>query len=322
MDDHSETAFAHFDYHCIASWNTSCSSELLNLNPRNLIVFFFFSVFSLLTVGGNMLVIVSITTSKQLHTATNFVILSLAMSDFLVGGLMMPLQCVLFVDVCLYHTIVLCPLYHFISTIVGNVSLYNVVLIATDRYLALCHPFHYVAKMSSRVVLKCVGFVWILSLFYNLSLMYIVISEGGQTNVICIQACAIPVNNTWGHVDFIFNFIVPCLLIIILYVRVLAVALRHAKVISVSSKPGLTRRKWKSEIKATKTLGTVVFAYLVCWVPLYIFLMNIENVPDADTIVNYLMCLFYSNALINPIIYGVSYPWLKKSLTFCASSGK
>lgn len=320
MDDYSKTVFAHFEYQCVALWNTSCSSDfqLFHLNHSNLIVFFFFSVVSLLTVGGNMVVIVSITTSRQLRTATNFVILSLAMSDFLVGGLMMPLQCVMFVDVCLYHTKSLCPLYHFISTIIGNVSLYNVVLIAIDRYFALCHPFQYVAKMSLSMVLKCVGFVWFLSLFYNLSMMYVGNSEQGQTKVICIQACAIRINNTWGFIDFIFNFIVPCLLILILYVRVLTVALRHAKLISDSAKPGLNQRKWQSELKATKTLGTVVLVYLVCWIPLYIFNVNIENVPDSNVIINYLMCLFYSNALINPFIYAISYPWFKKSLKFCA----
>ncbi|XP_046730093.1 trace amine-associated receptor 13c-like [Silurus meridionalis] len=324
MEDYTKTVFAHLDYQCVTSWNTSCSSDfqLFHLNPSILIVFFFYSVVSLLTVGGNMVVILSITISKHLRTATNFVILSLAMSDFLVGGFMMPLQCAMFVDVCLYYTKSLCPVYHFISTIVGTVSLYNVVLIAVDRYFALCHPFHYVAKMSLRVVLKCVCFGWILSFFYNLLVMYIGNSEPGQTKMICIQACAIPVNNTWGLIDFIFVFIVPCLMIIILYVRVLTVALRHAKVISDSAKLGLNQRKRTSELKATKTLGTVVFVYLVCWIPWYIFLLNIENVPDSNVIINYLMCLFYSNSFINPIIYAISYPWFRKSFSFCALVGK
>lgn len=318
MEDYTKTVFAHLDYQCVSSWNTSCSSDfqLFHLNLSNLIVFFFFSVGSLLTVCGNMIVIGSIIINKQLRTATNFVILSLAMSDFLVGGLMMPLQCVLFVDVCLYHTKTICPVYHFISSIVGNISIYNILLIAIDRYFALCHPFHYVAKMSLRVVLKCVGFIWILSVIYNISMMYIGSSENGQPKVICFQACALPVNNTWGLIDFIFSFIIPCLLIIIFYVRVLTVALRHAKVISGAAKPGINRRK--SEFKATKTLGTVVLVYLICWIPLYVFLVNIENVPDSNVIVNYLICLFYSNAFINPIIYAISYPWFKKSLTFCA----
>ncbi|XP_027016368.2 trace amine-associated receptor 13c-like [Tachysurus fulvidraco] len=318
MDDYTKTVFAHLDYQCVTLWNKNCSwnIELFHLNLSSVIVLLIFSVGSLLTVSGNMVVIVSIIINKQLHTATNFVILSLAMSDFLVGGLMMPLQCIMFVDVCLYHTRSICPVYHFISTILGSVSLYNVVLIAIDRYFALCHPFVYVAKMSLRVVLKCVGFVWLLSLFYNLSIMFIGSSEEGQTKVICFQACAIPVNNTWGLTDFIFSFIIPCLLIVILYLRVLTVALRHAKVISDAAKPGINRRK--SELKATKTLGTVVFVYLVCWIPLYVFLVNIENVPESNVIINYLMCLFYSNSFINPIIYAISYPWFKKSLHFCA----
>lgn len=316
MEDYSKPVIAYLDYQCVALWNTSCSNEsqLFHLNPSHFTAFLLFSAGSLLTVGGNMLVILSIVITKRLHTATNFIILSLAMSDFLVGGLMMPLQCVMFLDVCFYHTKGVCPVYHFISSIVGNVSIYNVTLIAVDRYFALCHPFSYVAKMSVRVVLRCVGFGWILSVIYNLLMIYTGNSEPGQTKVTCFQACAIPVSNTWGLTDFIFSFIVPCLIIIILYVRVLTVALRHAHVISDAARPRVKWRKWKSEMKATKTLGTVVLVYLMCWIPLYVFLVNFENVPNSNVIINYLICLFYSNAFINPIIYAISYPWFKNAL--------
>ncbi|KAI4873653.1 hypothetical protein NFI96_001176 [Prochilodus magdalenae] len=312
MEDSVEAFFAHLDYRCIVLRNASCSG---GVSLSDLSVFLFMAVVSVLTVCGNMVVIVSIAVHRHLRTPTNFIILSLAASDFLIGGLVMPLQCVMLLDTCTRHGKTLCPVYHFLSTIVGTVSLYNVVLIAVDRYLALCSPFCYVARMTVRTTLTCVGFGWSFSLCYNLIMMRLGSSKPGQRNVICLRECAIPVNNTWGLVDLVFIFIVPCLSILILSLRVLTVALRHARAISNAT---ASQRKQKSELKATKTLGSVVLVYLVCWVPWYTCLMNIESLPDPSSSITYLMCLFFSNSCINPIIYAISYPWFKKSVKMVA----
>ena len=46
----------------------------------------------ILTIGGNILVIMAISLEKKLHNATNYFLMSLAIADMLVGLLVMPLS--------------------------------------------------------------------------------------------------------------------------------------------------------------------------------------------------------------------------------------
>uniref|UniRef100_A0AAY5EQI9 G-protein coupled receptors family 1 profile domain-containing protein n=1 Tax=Electrophorus electricus TaxID=8005 RepID=A0AAY5EQI9_ELEEL len=141
--------------------NTSCSVNLItlisNLSYSDLIVFVFVATLSVLTASGNMVVIVVFSVFKQFHTPANLIVLSLALSDFLIGAIVMPLEIVLLLDTCLHHMKSLCPVYHFISTIVGTVSLYHVVLIAVDRCFDLVWMLCSSAPDGSSINRPCEG---------------------------------------------------------------------------------------------------------------------------------------------------------------------
>ncbi|XP_036438740.1 trace amine-associated receptor 13c-like [Colossoma macropomum] len=313
MEELFETSFAHLDYRCVALYNASCSADF-RLNYSNLILFLFISVMSVLTVCGNMVVIASIAAFKQLHTPTNFIIFSLAVSDFLVGAFVMPMQSLMTLDMCLQQMKSLCPMFHFISSIVGSVSLCNIVFAAIDHYFALWNPFLYTAKVTKKTMQICISCGWIASILYNVAL-YIGNSKG-ERKLVCVLQCAVPGNDTWGLIDIVFSFTLPCAVIISLYLLILRVALRHARAISTMQKTVSEKRKSfrNSQLKASKTLGIVVLVYVVCWIPGYTTLINLENLPDPTLSITSMLCLFYSHSCMNPFIYAISYPWFKKSL--------
>lgn len=304
------------EHHCLPVWNTSCSSNS-HLNYINILLFLYISVISVLTVCGNLLVIVSIVIFKQLHTPANLVTLSLAVSDFLVGLCVMPVESFRSIDPCFRMKKIQCHFFQTVMSILGSASLMNILLVAIDRYVAVCNPLQYMSKMTNRKTLSCVGLGWIVSVCYNVVISDFSTIQPGAT-VVCLRECAVAVSESRGAADLMISFISPCIVMLIMYVRILTVALRQAKSVASIEKHRVSQLNHKpfrkSEVKATKTLASVVFLYLICWVPWYIISLNLKHFQNSSVILTALLCLFYTNSCLNPFIYAISYPWFKRSV--------
>ncbi|KAI5087110.1 trace amine-associated receptor 13c-like, partial [Silurus meridionalis] len=88
----------------------------------------------LLTVCGNLLVIISVLHFKQLHTPTNMLVFSLAVTDFLVGVILMPSLLIWTMESCWIFGKGFCISFSLISSFLPVLAMYNIALIAVDRY--------------------------------------------------------------------------------------------------------------------------------------------------------------------------------------------
>ncbi|XP_060761210.1 trace amine-associated receptor 13c-like [Neoarius graeffei] len=270
----------------------------------------------LLTVCGNLLVIISVFHFKQLHTPTNMLMLSLAVSDFLVGIFVMPPTFSWIIETCWIFGRDFCSVFWLMSCFITNVSVHNIALIAVDRYLALSNPFLYMNHVSVRITCAVIVFDWSIVMAHNLALLYF--NRNFTSSVTCPGECFLFMNETWTVIDLVFSFIFPCSVIIILYTRVFEIAKKHATAIrelNNHTRPEtqkITSHSMKSERKAAKVLGILVSVFLVCLLPYFIYSLLGDIIELQAEIFKKLSILFCLNSTINPVIYALFYPWFRR----------
>ncbi|XP_033843074.1 trace amine-associated receptor 13c-like [Periophthalmus magnuspinnatus] len=299
-----------------------CYPELHNISCRKpqrlqdaMLFYNLLCLMSLLTVTMNLLVIISIAHFRQLHSPTNLLILSLAVSDLLVGLLLIPAE-ILITDSCWFLGNTLCILFYMIDLTIILSSIGNIVLISVDRYLAICDPLHYNTKVTVNRVMFCVCACWLCALIYN-SLIFTDYFIDPDAVSSCYGECVVVYNHVTGNVDFVCTFIGPVTVVVVLYVRIFMVVVSQAR--SMQSKvvtlhQTVTMPARKSELKAARTLGIVILIFIVCLCPFYIPSFTGEDNEEYSSITFFFSWLWFFNSCINPFIYASFYPWFRKTI--------
>ncbi|XP_071338762.1 trace amine-associated receptor 13c-like [Trachinotus anak] len=301
---------------CFPQLNTSCKKTMRSYS-ETILTCSLLSCIILLTVVLNLLVIISISHFRQLHTTTNLLLLSLAVADFLVGLLQMP---VLLLDIqgCVILGDLMCAVHYFLGFLVVSVSVGNMVLISVDRYIAICDPMFYSTKVTLKRVQYCVYLCWICSAVHSSWILRDFLKQPGRYNS-CYGECVVAVSYVEGAVDLVVTFLGPILVITVLYLRVFVVAVSQARamrshVAAVTLQRSETVKAKKSEIKAARTLGVVVIVFLLCNCPYYCFAVAAESNMVGASSAGIELWLVYFNSCLNPVIYVFFYPWFRKSI--------
>ncbi|XP_067372822.1 trace amine-associated receptor 13c-like [Channa argus] len=301
---------------CFPLINTSCKKALQH-RAETVFMYILLICISFLTVTLNLLVIISISHFRQLHTPTNLLLLSLAVSDLLVGLLVMPGQILLGWS-CWFLGNFTCGLFHYASFIITSSSVGNMVLISVDRYVAINDPLCYSTKVTQASVKISVCLCWTCAVSYNGLILNDFLKHPGRYNS-CYGQCVSVINYISGAVDVIVTFIAPITVIIVLYMRVFVVAVSQARamrshIAAVSLQGSVGRIAKKSERKAAKTLGVVVVVFLMCFCPY--FYPSLAGQDTSTTVIFsvFSMWLLNCNSCVNPLIYAFFYPWFRKSV--------
>ncbi|XP_076877018.1 trace amine-associated receptor 13c-like [Brachyhypopomus gauderio] len=306
--------------YCFPEDNSSCIKEV-RTGTGNIFLFTLLSFISVCTVFLNLLVIISISHFKQLHTPTNLLILSLAVADLLVGLIAMPVNIMGLIDNCWYFGNIACVAVLVINNVTTVASLCSLTFIAVDRYIAVNDPLSYSIKITVSKTSVFIVSGWFSSLLYILIFLYF--NDDLLPSLIMIRChgeCVMYVKYPWMTVDLIVTFVTPCSIMFILYSLIFNVARHQAiavrSVINSTFNRQLTKVPFTSETKAAKTLGIVVCVYLACWIPFYLSSLFVENMSSFSLLWTVFGWLIYISSSMNPLIYAIFYPWFRASVKY------
>ena len=134
----------------------------LTQNPKEQkILFVMFLLFYILTVVGNLLIIVTITVSKTLNSPLYFFLASLSFMDAAYSSSITPrlISDLLFgVNIITFES---CMTQMFIDHFFGGSEVFLLLVMAYDRYVAICKPLHYLVIMRQRVCVVLLVVSWV-----------------------------------------------------------------------------------------------------------------------------------------------------------------
>lgn len=274
---------------------------------------------------GNLIVCIVIVRHPLMHTATNYYLFNLAVSDvvYLLFGL--PFEILLF-----WHQypwlfgLPFCKFRALIAEACTYCSVLTIVAFSMERFLAICYPLHSYAMAGLKRAIRIIAGIWIISLLsaapfaYYRTINYIRYPPETGDEVPESGLCAI-IDAPSGlyETSTIAFFVIPMFIIFVLYVQ-MATEIRSRTKRSVtkelgirSSAHGNTKNQSKSRRAIIKMLAVVVITFFISWAPFHaqrvVFLYGRGRLRNLDQINLFLFKIsgffYYFSCTINPIIY-------------------
>ncbi|KYN27700.1 Muscarinic acetylcholine receptor DM1 [Trachymyrmex cornetzi] len=179
-------------------------------------------ILSLTTVVGNIMVMISFKIDKNLQTISNYFLFSLAVADFAIGLISMPLFTIY--TVLGYWPLgpLVCDTWLALDYLASNASVLNLLIISFDRYFSVTRPLTYRAKRTTFKASVMIGSAWGISLLLWPPWIYAWPYIEGQRTV-PKASCYIQFIETNHYITFgtaIAAFYVPVMIMTFLYWRI------------------------------------------------------------------------------------------------------
>ncbi|MPC63757.1 Alpha-1A adrenergic receptor [Portunus trituberculatus] len=198
------------------------------------------AIIVVLTIGGNVLVLLAVFMSRNLRSSTHYLIVNLAVADLLLGTTVLPFSATLEVSGKWYFGQVFCEVWATADVLCCTASIWSLCVISLDRYIGVTRPLAYSSIMTERRMCVLIVAVWALSIAISIGPAFGWKTPPDPDPTVCT------VNQELGYVLFSVtgSFYLPSLFILILYWRIYRAAIQQTKFL-------------ESGIKTTKTSVTL-----------------------------------------------------------------
>ncbi|KAK2860298.1 hypothetical protein Q7C36_004464 [Tachysurus vachellii] len=188
----------------------------------------------LLTIGGNILVIMAVSLEKKLQNATNFFLRSLAVADMLVGILVMPISLInILYDYVWPLPEALCPIWIYLDVLFSTASIMHLCAISLDRYVAICNPIQHSRFNSRTKAMLKIAAVWTISI--GISTPIPVIGLRNTDKVFVNGSCMLN-EERFVLVGSFVAFFIPLVIMVVTYCLTVQALQRQASVFLYEAK--------------------------------------------------------------------------------------
>ncbi|XP_043928805.1 olfactory receptor 2AT4-like [Protopterus annectens] len=286
------------------------------LHNYTFLLFFIFLMIYILIILGNASILVAVSTTKKLHSPMFFFLSNLAVIDILAANTAIPKMLALFIFNDNTISFSACFLQLYILHSLGVTEGLILVVMAYDRYIAICSPLRYTVIMTSKVNILMTATSWITSF---------ILIGGAILKTLELPFCG-PNRINHCFCDHLFVIRLACadvslhtyigffIAMTVAIVPLALVGFSYAKIILSLLNMYSNKGGWKAFSTCSSHLTVVIMYYL--FIGIIYASYRVESGSDEFHAFGTVL-LTTLNPMLNPIIYALRNKDVKETLRKC-----
>nr|XP_053636422.1 tachykinin-like peptides receptor 99D isoform X1 [Cherax quadricarinatus] len=275
----------------------------------------FFGGMVVVATGGNLIVIWIVLADRRMRTVTNIFLVNLSVADAMVSTLNVVFNFTYMLNLHWRFGRIYCKISQFVSILSICASVFTLMAISFDRYIAIMHPLR--PRMGRKATILIVVWIWVSStclsmpnmLFFTTAALPL---KDGSSRVVCYGAWPDgdqgDSQSEYVHtvVLMVLTYILPLLCMGFTYARI-GMTLWGSR--SIGEQTPRQVESIRSKRKVVKMMIVVVTIFAICWLPYHVYFILSNLMPEiahTDYIQETFLAIYWlamSNSMYNPMIY-------------------
>ncbi|XP_053682316.1 allatostatin-A receptor-like [Sabethes cyaneus] len=293
------------------------------------IVPIFFGLIGITGLLGNALVVLVVISNPLMRSTTNLLIINLAIADLLFVIFCIPFTATDYVLSSWPFGDLWCKSVQYLIVVTAHASIYTLVLMSLDRFLAVVHPIASMVIRTEKNTIWAITILWVVIITTALPVSFAHGVNKIQYRDRDLASCTFLENEQFSRVAFHIAFfsssyLVPLVLISVLYMCMLSRLWR-------TSVGGRSAESKKSKKRVTRLVVVVVTAFASLWFPIQVILvLKSVGVFVSDSyfkislqIISHVLA--YTSSCINPLLYAFLSENFRKAfrkVVYCGPSSR